>query len=65
MRRSCLRHEPDFPLVTDREHPHLIPWDHESVQRDVPRLAERNHELANVTVNAPAEQRVRGQVLDG
>jgi len=37
-----------FPLMSDRKHPHLILWDDESVQRDVARLAEGNHELSNV-----------------
>ena len=62
---DCLWHEPDFPLMSDREHPHLVLRNHEPVQRDVPGLAEGNHELPNVAVHAPPEQRVRGQVLDG
>lgn len=51
--------------MSDRKHPNLILWDDESVQRDVARLAEGNHELSNVAVHAPPEQRVRSQVLDG
>jgi len=51
--------------MSDRKHPDLILWDDESVQRDVARLAEGNHELSNVAVHAPPEQRVRSQVLDG
>ena len=51
--------------MSDRKHPHLILWDDESVQRDVARLAEGNHELPDVAVHAPPEQRVRSQVLDG
>ena len=39
--------------------------DYEPVQRDVPRLAVGNHELPNITVYAPPEQRVRSQGLDG
>ena len=62
---SCLRHETDLPLVPDREHPHLILWDDETVQRDVSGLAEGNHEFTDVAVRSPPDQRVRGQVLDG
>ena len=62
---TCLGHEPDLPLMSDRKHPHLVLRDDESVQRDVARLAEGNHEFPNVAVHAPPEQRVLGQVLDG
>lgn len=62
---QCLWHETDLPLMPDREHPYLVLWDDESVQRDVPRPAEGNHEFPNVAVHAPPEQRVRGQVFDG
>ncbi len=51
--------------MPDRKHPHLVLRDDEPVQRDVPRLAVGNHELSNVAVHAPPEQRVRGQVFDG
>lgn len=51
--------------MSDREHPHLGPRDDESVQRDVPCLAEGNHEFPDVAMHAPSEQRVRGEVLDG
>ena len=50
--------------MPDRKHPHFILRDDESVQRDVARLAEGNHEFSNITVHAPPEQRVRGQALD-
>jgi len=62
---TCLGHESDLPLMSDRKHAHLVLRDDEPVQRDVPCLAERNHELPNVAVNARPEQRVRGQALDG
>lgn len=61
----CLWQESDFPLMSDRKHPNLVLWDDESVQRDVARLAQGNHELSNVAVHALPEQRVRSQVLDG
>ena len=61
---SCLWHESNLPLMSDRQHPHLVLRDDESVQRDVARLAEGNHELPNVAVHTPPEQRVRGQAFD-
>lgn len=51
--------------MSDREHPHLVLRDDEPIQRDVPRLAEGNHEIPNVAVDAPPGHRVRGQILDG
>ena len=51
--------------MSDRKHPHLVLRDDESVQRDVSRLTKGHHELPNVAVHAPPEQRVRSQVLDG
>ena len=51
--------------MSDREHPHFVLRDNEPVQRDVPRLAEGNHEFPNVAGHAPPKQRMRGQVLDG
>ena len=51
--------------MSDREHPHLVLRNDESVQRDIPRLAVGDHELPNIAVHAPPEQRVHGQVLDG
>ena len=61
---TCLWHESNFPLVSDRQHAHFVLRDDEPVQRDVSRLAERNHELPDVAVYAPPEQGVRGQGLD-
>ena len=51
--------------MSDREHPHFVLRDDEPVQRDVPRLAEGNHEFPDVAVHTPAKQRVHGQALDG
>ena len=62
---TCLWHETDLPLVPDCEHPHLILWDDETVQRNVAGLPEGNHEFPNVAVHSPPEQRVRGQAFDG
>jgi hypothetical protein len=39
--------------MPDRKHPDLVPRDDESVQRDVARLAEGNHELSHIAVHAP------------
>lgn len=64
-RQTRLGYESDFPLMSDREYPHFVPRDYEPVQRDVPRLAERDHELPNVAVHAATNQWMCGQALDG
>ena len=52
--------------MSDREHPHLVLRNDESVQRDIPRLAVGDHELPNIAVHAPPEQRVRSlEAIDG
>jgi hypothetical protein len=50
--------------MPDREHPHLVVQDDESVQRQETCLPEGNDQLANVAVHATPKQRMRGQVLD-
>src|SRR5512135_1015681 len=60
-----LWNETDLTLMSDREHPHLVLRNDESVQRDVPRLAVGDYELPNIAVHAPPEQRVHGQAIDG
>ena len=60
-----LWNEADLTLMSDREHPHFILRNDESVQRDISRLSIGDHELPNIAVHAPPEQRVHGQILDG
>ena len=50
-------YEPDFPLTPDREHADLVAGNEVPVERDVPGLAERDHEFADVAVRSPADQR--------
>ena len=51
--------------MPEREHPHLVLRNDESIQRDVTRLAVGDHEFPNIAVHAPPDQRVHGQVLYG
>jgi len=53
--------EADVPLVTNRENSHLVARHEKSIRRDVARLTIRDDELAQVALDASADQRVSGQ----
>jgi hypothetical protein len=59
-----LRSESHFALVSNGENAHLIAANDESVERHVAGVAVGNHELADVTSHAPAEQRMCGECVD-
>ena len=50
--------------MAKREDAHLVVRDQEAVQGDVAGSSVRDDELAQFAVDAPAGERVRGQVLD-
>jgi len=58
------RDEADLALVTDGEDSDFVLRYQEAVQRDVTRRAVRNHQFADVAVNASPQQRVCSEVLD-
>jgi len=58
------RDEADFALVTDGQDADLVLRYQESVQSDVTRRAVRNHQFADVAMNASPQQRVCSEVVD-
>jgi len=51
--------------MLERQNADFIGRDGEPVQRDVPGPAVRDDQLAHVPLYAPADERVRGEVIDG
>ena len=58
------RDEADLALVSDGEDSDLLSGHQEAVQSDVARRTVRNHEFADVAVNAPPYQRVSDKIVD-
>src|SRR5437763_1159714 len=53
-----------LPLVSDREDTNLVACGDEAVERDVSRSAERDHELSQLALHSPPDERVLGQSFD-
>jgi len=56
---------PELSLASDGEHAHRIAWNDESIESEAFGLPVRDDELANLSVDAAANQRMCGKVIDG
>jgi hypothetical protein len=54
-----------FSLVAKRQNAHLVPGYNEAVECDITRLTVGNNKLAQFALDAPADKRVRRQIIDG
>jgi hypothetical protein len=54
-----------FSLMAKGQNSHLVPGYHESIEGDITRLAVGNNQLAQFALDAPADKRVRRQIIDG
>jgi hypothetical protein len=54
----------NFPLVADGEDADYVVYRDISIEGDVARAAERNHQLTNLSLDATADERVIAQRLD-
>jgi len=57
--------KPQFSLVAKRQNAHLVPGYDEAIEGDITRLAVGNNKLAQFALDAPANKRVRRQIIDG
>ena len=54
-----------FSLVAKRQNSHLVLGYEETIEGDITRLAVGNNKLAQFALDAPANERVRRQIIDG
>ena len=60
----CSRLKAQFPLVTEGEDAHLLSCNHKSIQGDVTGSPIGNDQFAHFARDAPADQRVSGEIID-